>query len=77
MRSNDFQHGRDLAFREPKLPQHVRRLAVRIGDMVPGGQRGRVFRTMADKDPEVVQPGRGKEDVIIVGLPSASRFASR
>ena len=69
MRSNHFQHGRDFTFRKPELPQHARRLAVRIGDMVPGRQRRRVFRTMADKHPEVVQPGRGKEDVIIVRLP--------
>src|SRR3974390_2510338 len=69
MRSNDFHYGRNLAFRKPELLQHARRLAVRVGDMVPGRQLGQVLRTMADKYPKVVQPGRGKEDVIIVGLP--------
>ena len=50
------------------MPQDVRCLAAGIGHVVPRCQRGGVLRAMADEDAEVMQPRRGMEDVVIVGL---------
>ena len=68
MGANSFNHGRDLAFGEPEALQDSGHLAARISHVVPRGQRGWVFRTMADEDPQIVQPGRGIQDVVIVRL---------
>ena len=65
----DGVHDRgDLGFRKAELPQDLRRLAAGISNVVPLCQRGWVFRAMADEDPEVMQPSRSMEDVVIVGL---------
>ena len=42
--------------------------------MIPGCQRCQVFRAVADKYSEVVQPGRGKQHVVIVGLALGQQF---
>ena len=74
MRPDGFNDRRNLAFRKAELPQDLRRLAAGISHVVPGSQRGRVFRTVADEYPEVVQPCRGIKDVVIVGLTLGEPF---
>src|ERR1035441_614096 len=68
MRPNDLNGSRNLVFGKAELPQDLGHLAGGIGHMVPGGERRRVFRAMADEDPQVVHPGRRVKDVVIVWL---------
>src|ERR1035437_4048877 len=68
MGPDDFNGSRNLSFRESKLLQDRRRHAGDVSHMVPRGQCRRVFRTVADEYPEVVHPGGGIEDVVVVCL---------
>src|ERR1017187_6955675 len=68
MRPNDLNGRPNLIFSKAELPQDLGHLAGGIGHMVPGGERRRVFRAMADEDPQVVHPGRRVKDVVIVWL---------
>lgn len=74
MRPDGVQDRGELGFRKAELPQDLRRLAAGISHVVPGRQRGWVFRTMADEDPEVMQPRRSMEDVVIVRLTVGEPF---
>ena len=69
-----FNDRRNLAFGKAELLEDLGHLAGGIGDMVPRGQRGGVFRAMADEDAEIVQPGGGMKDVVIVGLTLGQAF---
>jgi hypothetical protein len=66
--------GCDLAFGEPELPQDRGHPAGGINDVIPCRQRRRVFRAVADEDPQVVHPGGGKEHVIVARLTLGEPF---
>ena len=68
MRPDGVHDRGDLGFRKAALPQDLRRLTAGVSHVVPLGQCVWVFRPMADEDPEVMQPRRSMEDVVIVGL---------
>lgn len=74
MRPDGVHDRRNPGFRKAELPQNLRRLAAGISHMVPSRQRGRVFGTMADEDPEVMQPRRSEKHVIIAGLTLGEPF---
>src|ERR1039458_9220773 len=74
MRPDGVHDRRNLGFRKAKLPQYLRRLAAGISHMVPSRQRGRVLGTVADEDPEVMQPRRSEKHVIIAGLTLGQPF---
>src|ERR1051326_2640277 len=59
---------RDFLGGKSELPQEGGRLFGGGGNVVPGRQRCRVFRTMTEEDAEVVQPGGGIEHVVIIVL---------
>ena len=68
MGSDDFDDRGDFWGGKPELLQEGRRRFGGVGNVVPGRQRRQIFRTMANEDAEVVQPGRCIEHVVIEGL---------
>src|ERR1051326_7495458 len=74
MRPNDFEDSRDLLDREANFLENRRRFLDRISNIIPFRQRDGVFRTMTNKDPQVMHPRRGKKNVFIERLISRKAF---
>jgi len=74
MRPDGLNDCWNLGFWKTRSVQDLGCLAAGITHVVPGCQRSRVFRTMADEDPEIVQPGGSVKHVVIVGLTLGQPF---
>ena len=71
----------DLVGRKAPTGEQLRHSGDGVGDVIPLRQRDRIGRSMADEDPEIVQPAGGKQDVIIkvciAGQAAGQRIESR
>src|SRR5205823_5296793 len=65
MGADDLNYGRNLLAGKSEALKKSGHFFERVSHIVPFGQCDTVFGTMADEDANVVQPGRGVEDVIV------------
>jgi hypothetical protein len=68
MCANGFHDRGNLRGWKLNVTQYLRRLGDCIGGVVPGCERLRVFRAMTNEHADVVQPGCGKHDIVIVDV---------
>ncbi len=65
---DDFDDGRNFFRGKAESLEQARCFFERVGNVVPFSKRGWVFRTMANEDADVVEPGGGVEDVVVEWL---------
>ena len=65
MRADDFEDRGNFFIGEAELPKQVGCLGYGVSNVIPRSECSRLLRAVADKDSQVVHPGRGKKHVVI------------
>lgn len=74
MRANGLYHSGDLGFREAPTLQKIGGSMHGIRHIIPRFELGQVFRSMAGKHTQIMQPGCGVDHVIIMRVILGQKF---
>lgn len=72
--ANDLKDSGNFLFGEAAVSQDLRGVLAGVCDVVPAGEVAGIFRAIADEYAEIVEPGSGEDDVVVIVESGADGF---